>query len=185
MTNIESHKSVAVELPTFRVLKAVADKEFRTPSKQIAFLIATHYPDIWEEFVEMEPDDTNNIAPSTSVVLPFVHDQVPTDTRSQYRTWQVLICLYKNRSLGALSTSQLAQAIGYTFNLSSISTSLSKPRDIGLISSSPISSGGRDLEWKLTDFGNFVAKDLNENIPVRLTGVILDQYQSKFLKVAS
>ncbi len=182
MTNIESHKSVAVELPTFRVLKAVADKEFRTPSKQIAFLIASMYPEIWEEHVEME---VNTTAPTLgSSVVPFNHDKVLDDTRSQYRTWQVLVCLYKNRSLGPLRTPQLAAAIGYTHD-NSLSSVLSRPRDVGLITSSAIGVTARELEWSLTDFGRFVAKDLDDNIPIRLTQTILDQYQRQFMRAAS
>ena len=182
MTNIESHKSVDVELPTFRVLKAVADKEFRTPSKQIAFLIASMYPEIWEEHVEME---INTTAPTLgSSVVPFNHDKVLDDTRSQYRTWQVLVCLYKNRSLGPLRTPQLAAAIGYTHD-NSLSSVLSRPRDVGLITSSAIGVTARELEWSLTDFGRFVAKDLDDNIPIRLTQTILDQYQRQFMRAAS
>jgi len=182
MTNIESHKSVAVELPTFRVLKAVADKEFRTPSKQIAFLIASMYPEIWEEHVEME---VSAVLPTLDgSVVPFNHDKVPDDTRSQYRTWQVLVCLYKNRSLGPLRTPQLATAIGYTHE-NSLSSALSRPRDVGLITSRAIGVTARELEWSLTDFGRFVAKDLDDNIPIRLTQTILDQYQRQFMRAAS
>ncbi len=183
MANIESHKSVAVELPTFRVLKAVADKEFRTPSKQIAFLIASMYPEIWEEQAEMEVNANVTTAPNGSVV-PFNHDKVLDDTRSQYRTWQVLVCLYKNRGLGPLRTPQLATAIGYTHS-NSLSSVLDRPRDVGLIASRTIGATARELEWSLTDFGRFVAKDLDDNIPVRLTQTILDQYQRQFIRVAS
>tara|TARA_S200002703_G_scaffold51991_2_gene45097 strand:+ start:711 stop:1259 length:549 start_codon:yes stop_codon:yes gene_type:complete len=182
MTNIESHKSVAIELPTFRVLKAVADKEFRTPSKQIAFLIASQYPEVWEEHVQIEIGIT---APSLDgSIVPFSHDKVPDDTRSQYRTWQVLVCLYKNRSLGSLRTPQLATAIGYTHE-NSLSSALMRPRDVGLITSRSISVTARELEWSLTDFGRFVAKDLDDNIPIRLTQAILDRYQRQFVRVTS
>ena len=183
MTNIESHKSVAVEIPTYRVLKAIAEKEFRTPSKQIAFLLAQTYPDVWEEFAEMEP-----VAPTTTAqdgtVIPFLHDRVADDQRSQYRTWQVLVCLYRNRSLGFLRTPQLASAIGYMHD-NSLSSVLSRPRDVGLITSRPIWAGARELEWAMTDFGKFVAKDLDDTVPVRLTSVILDKYQREFVRAAS
>lgn len=182
MTNIESHKSVAIEIPTYRVLKVIAEKEFRTPSKQIAFLLAQIYPEVWEEFTELEPLPSPRSDDNT--VVPFLHDRVADDTRSQYRTWQVLVCLYRNRSLGYLRTPQLATAIGYTHD-NSLSSVLGRPRDVGLITSRPISTGARELEWALTDFGRFVAKDLDENIPVRLTGVILDQYQRDFMRAAS
>lgn len=188
MTNIESHKSVAVEIPTYRVLKAIAEKEFRTPSKQIAFLLAQNYPEIWEEIAEMEalPAPSEPAVPqaATGTIVPFIHDRVADDTRSQYRTWQVLVCLYRNRSLGYLRTPQLATAIGYTHD-NSLSSVLQRPRDTGLIRSRPISVGARELEWVLTDFGKFVAKDLDEDIPVRLTGVILEQYQRDFMRAAS
>jgi hypothetical protein len=183
MTNIDSHKSVAVEAPTFRVLRKVADSEFRTPSKQIAFLLSQAYPEIWEEFAEIE------VLPASAEidagkVIPFIHARVVDDTRSQYRTWQILVCLYKNRALGPLRTVQVASAIGYGHD-NSLSSVLGRPRDLGLVSSRPISKGARELEWTLTDFGKFVAKDLDDNIPVRLTQVILDQYQNDFLRAAS
>jgi len=183
MTNVDSHKSVAVEAPTFRVLRKVADSEFRTPSKQIAFLLSQAYPEIWEEFAEIEVLPAPVETP-TGQVIPFIHDRVVDDSRSQYRTWQILVCLYKNRALGALRTIQIASAIGYTHD-NSLSSVLGRPRDAGLVSSRPISKGSRDLVWGLTDFGQFVAKDLDDNIPVRLTQVILDQYKNDFLRIAS
>ena len=181
MTNIESHKSVAIELPTYRVLKTVAEKEFRSPSKQIAALLAKEYPDLWEE-LSQEPQgfDIKVSAPvktSHANIVPFDAD---LNERSQFRTWQVLICLYKNRSLGALRGSQLASAMSYSnANFSSI---LHRPRDEGLIAVRPISAGSREVEYKLTDFGTFVAKNLDDNIPVRLTGVILEQYRNSYLR---
>jgi len=183
MANIESHKSVAVEIPTYRVLRAIAEKEFRTPSKQIAFLLAQNYPDVWEEFAEMEALPAP-VASQDGTIVPFLHDRVSNDQRSMYRTWQVLICLYRNRSLGFLRTSQLASAIGYMHD-NSLSSVLSRPRDIGLITSRPISAGSRDLEWSLTDFGRYVSKDLDDTVPVILTQVILDQYQRDFMRAAS
>jgi DNA-binding MarR family transcriptional regulator len=181
MTNIESHKSVAIELPTYRVLKTVAEKEFRSPSKQIAALLAKEYPDLWEELSqETQGFDIKVSAPvktSHANIVPFDAD---LNERSQFRTWQILICLYKNRSLGALRVAQLASAINYSHvNFSSI---LHRPRDEGLIAVRPISVGSREVEYKLTDFGTFVAKDLDDNIPVRLTGVILEQYRNSYLR---
>jgi len=44
----ESHKSVAIELPTYKVLKKVAEDEFRSPSKQIAYMLNKHYPDLFQ-----------------------------------------------------------------------------------------------------------------------------------------
>lgn len=184
MTNIESHKSVAVEIPTYRVLRAIAEKEFRTPSKQIAFLLAQSYPDVWEEFAEMEALPAPATVSSSTTIVPFLHDRVADDTRSQFRTWQVLVCLYRNRSLGFLRTPQLATAIGYMHE-NSLSSVLDRPRSVGLITSRPISSGARELEWALTDFGRYVAKDLDDAVPVRLTQVILDQYQRDFMRAAS
>ena len=186
MTNVESHKSVAVEIPTYRVLKVIAEKEFRSPSKQIAFLLAQTYPEVWEEIAELEalPAPVATSPAETGTIGPFMHDRVVDDSRSQFRTWQVLVCLNKNSSLGYLRTPQLATAIGYTHD-NSLSSVLQRPRDAGLVRSRPISAGARELEWTLTDFGKFVAKDLDENIPVRLTGVILEQYQRQFMRVAS
>ena len=86
----------------------------------------------------------------------------------------------QNRSLGALRGAQLASAINYSnVNVSSV---LHRPRDEGLVAIRPISSGSREVEYKLTDFGTYVAKDLDDNIPVRLTGVILEQYRNSYLR---
>lgn len=185
MTNIESHKSVAVELPTYRVLKAVAEKEFRTPSKQIASLLAQHYPEMWEELSDFSEVAEPTTSPASSnTIIPFQHDRVDDAARSQFRTWQILVCLWKNRGLGPLRTPQLASAIGYTHD-NSLSSVLQRPRDLGLVSSRPITRTARELEWVLTDFGRFVAKDLDDTVPVRLTAVILEQYQRNFMRVAS
>ena len=95
-----------------------------------------------------------------------------------------MVCLYRNRSLGFLRTPQLATAIGYMHE-NSLSSVLDRPRSVGLVTSRPISSGARELEWALADFGRYVAKDLDETVPVRLTQVILDQYQRDFVRAAS
>lgn len=183
MTNIESHKSVAIELPTYRVLKAVAEKEFRSPSKQIAALLAKEFPELWEE-LSQEPlgFDTKVSSPNTPSHANIVPFDADLNERSQFRTWQVLICLYKNRSLGALRASQLASAMNYPATNSNFSSILHRPRDEGLIAVRQISSGSREVEYKLTDFGTFVAKDLDDNIPVRLTSTILEQYRNSYLR---
>jgi len=183
MTNIESHKSVAIELPTYRVLKTVAEKEFRSPSKQIAALLAKEYPDLWEE-LSQEPQGfdikvSQPVKTSHANIVPFDAD---LSERSQFRTWQVLICLYKNRSLGALRASQLASAMNYPPTNNNFSSVLHRPRDEGLVAVRPISSGSREVEYKLTDFGTYVAKDLDDNVPVRLTGVILEHYRNSYLR---
>lgn len=186
MTNIESHKSVAIELPTYRVLKKVAEAEFRTPSKQIAFLLNRDYPELFADihngYDSMDEEDTM-VRTNLGNVVAFAPEACETH-RTQFRTWQVLVCLYKNRSIGPLSTSQIASAINYT-NRGNLASSLNAPRNYGLVASRPIQMGGRDQEWLLTDFGMFIAKDLDEHIPIRLTQTILGQYERKFLEQAS
>ena len=186
MTNIESHKSVAIELPTYRVLKRVAEAEFRTPSKQIAFLLNRDYPELFADihngYDSMDEEDTM-VRTNLGNVVAFAPEACESP-RTQFRTWQVLVCLYKNRSIGPLSTSQIASAINYT-NRGNLASSLNAPRNYGLVASRPIQMGGRDQEWLLTDFGMFIAKDLDERIPIRLTQTILGQYERKFLEQAS
>lgn len=186
MTNTESHKSVAIELPTYRVLKKVAEAEFRTPSKQIAFLLHRDYPEIFADIAngyDNEDPVTPTEVDGSDNVVEFKHDccDVP---RTQYRTWQVLLCLYKNRALGPLTTNQISRAINYTAQTNLAST-LHSPRERGLVASRPIRENAREVEWLLTDFGVFVAKDLDDNIPVRLTETILANFERNFLRNAS
>ena len=180
MTNIESHKSVAIEIPTYKVLKVIADREFRSPSKQIAALLAQTYPELWEELSQETPEEVIPSEEPYANIIPF---EAGLEERSQFRVWQILICLYKNRSLGYLRTSQIASAINYTAgtNLAGV---LGRPRDLGLVTGKSISPGARELEFKLTEFGKYVAQDLNEEIPVRLTNTIIDQYREAYLKSA-
>lgn len=190
MTNTESHKSVAVEVPTYRVLKKVAEAEFRTPSKQIAFLLNRDYPELFEDIANGYDDEEPVVSiaeePSDRFgdnLVEFTHKRCDVP-RTQFRTWQVLVCLYKNRGLGPLSTYQLARAISYSA-ATSLASSLYSPRDRGLLASRPVALNAREIEWVLTEFGEFVAKDLDDKIPVRLTETILAQYERKFLRNAS
>lgn len=186
MTNTESHKSVAIELPTYRVLKKVAESEFRTPSKQIAFLLNRDYPELFADIAngydDEEPVISTDVDCSDNVV-EFAPDRCDAP-RTQFRTWQILVCLYKNRAVGPLTTYQIARAINYTATTNLAST-LHAPRDRGLLASRPIRENAREVEWILTDFGMFVAQDLDEKIPVRLTETILGQYERNFLRNAS
>ena len=163
MTTPESHKSVAIELPTYKVLKTVAEREFRTPSKQIAYMLHKHYPDLFQNLEEIEEDNS---------LKSVRHALIADDTRSMYRTWQLLICLWKNRELGSLSIQQIVTAMNYKFlNTDSV---VSKPISSGLVERTP------DNCYKLSEFGRFVAKDLSDTVPIRLTDVILNQYRQKY-----
>ena len=184
MTNTESHKSVAVELPVYRVLKKVAETEFRTPSKQIAYLLNLAYPDVFTDVINgYDNEEPQQEQPRSAEIINFAPEECNV-VRSQYRTWQVLVCLYKNRHLGPLRIAQISSAIKYVSqgNLSGV---LTQPRDRGLLASRPISEGARETEWMLTDFGKFVASDLDENVPVRLTETVINQYERRFLRSAS
>lgn len=182
MTNTESHKSVAVELPVYRVLKRVAETEFRTPSKQIAFLLSRAYSDVYEDMMNGYQNEELQ-EPQSSNIVEFAPEECNV-VRSQFRTWQILVCLYKNRHLGALRVPQISSAIKY-LNHGQLSGVLTQPRDRGLIASRPVQIGSRETEYMLTDFGKYVASDLDENVPVRLTETIISQYERRFLRNAS
>ncbi len=159
----ESHKSVAIELPTYKVLKKVAEDEFRSPSKQIAYMLNKHYPDLFQS-VEQEEED--------NALKKVEHRLISDDSRSMYRTWQLVICLWKNRALCPLSQTQVLSSISYKYG--NPHTLVTRPIGSGLVERTS------DDCFQLTAFGKFVAGELNENVPVRLTEVILDQARKRY-----
>lgn len=179
MTNTESHKSVAVEMPVYTVLKKVAEREFRSPSKQLAYMLSEMYPREWEDSVDFEPapqpEPQPQLLEKPRNIIMFPHPTISGDNNAQTRTWQVLLCLLKNKGFGPMTTSQLAQALKYG-DCAKLSSTLSRPREIGLIRSRPIREGSKTIEWQLTPLGSFIAKMLSEERPVRITNDLVDSY---------
>ena len=95
----ESHKSVAIELPTYKVLKVVAEREFRSPSKQIAYMLYRDHPELFKD-PEILADDDDSLKTAD-------HYLISNEKRSMYRSWQIIMCLKKNEHLCPLSKGQI------------------------------------------------------------------------------
>ena len=161
----ESHKSVAIELPTYKVLKEVAEREFRSPSKQIAYMLYRDYP---EQF-----KDPEILAEEDDGIKTTEHFLISNEKRSKYRAWQIIMCLKKNEEICPLSKTQIMEGINYLQDTAAHSL-LTRPIGVGLVART------EDDRFELTEFGHFVCKQLNSNNPIRLTERILDKYRKRF-----
>ena len=161
----ESHKSVAIELPTYKVLKIVAEREFRSPSKQIAYMLYRDHPELFKD-PEILTDDDDSLKTAD-------HYLISNEKRSMYRSWQIIMCLKKNEHLCPLSKGQILDGINYRYKKGS-NTLLTRPIGVGLVART------ENDRFELTEFGHYVCKQLNSDTPVRLTEAILDAFRVSF-----
>jgi|TARA_R100000388_G_C7237186_1_gene158631 hypothetical protein len=180
MPNIESHKSIAIEIPFYNILKRISEKNFRTPSKQLEYLIAKAYPEEYKKLKDQLGKVTLEQAQDLHSVTSLKETLGSDEGRTQYRTWQIVVFLYKNRRFGCLTTDQIAKGINCSVE---ITASLYRPEDLGLIDCRPSTSNRKLKEWKLSDFGVFVGARLKENKPTRLTSSVVNEYLDEYTRV--
>lgn len=182
------YKSVAVSQYAYNLLNRLASDEFRSISKQIEYMAHRMSQIRYEDVDENPPlvEEETVAAPTlTEIIDHAVNDlSVEEDTRSDAsrsgtRLHHFLSEVVASNVPPIFTTAQLAEILGIPNKWAGSNLFHWSRHHITRRVDNPESN--LENNWKVTDFGKFLALVYGTEEPLKITAPMIEEYREKFL----